>query len=254
MEETFDIRYILDFLPKMLLTLDVTLAIVAGSVLFGLAVGFVVALPRIYRVPVLQRFSQVYVSFFRGTPILIQFSLFYYGVPELFKPFHIDLSKMPGVFFAIFAIGCHSGAYLSESIRAAIGSVDRGQAEAAYAIGMIPFQAFRRIVLPQAVAIAFPVFGNVVIGSLKDTSLAFTVGVMEVTGKAQALGVLTQHFLEMYVALSLIYFVICFALEKLFLLIERKLLAYERRIGVADSDTFVQKRTAVSTAQRGQPL
>ncbi|MNI75526.1 L-cystine transport system permease protein TcyL [compost metagenome] len=94
---------------------------------------------------------------------------------------------------------------------------------------MTAFQAFYRIVLPQALGIAIPVFSNLVIALLKDTSLAFTLGVMEMTGKAQTLGTLTQHFIETYIALALIYLVISFTIEKLLLVAERRLLRHERR-------------------------
>ncbi len=180
-----------------------------------------------YHIPVLKRISAVYVSFFRGTPVLIQLFLIYYGLPELLKGLSIDASKVPVLAFVILTYGLHSGAFISEAIRAAVGAVDRGQVEAAYAIGMSGFEAFTRIVLPQAAAVSLPVFANLVIANLKDTSLAFTLGVMEMTGKSQTLGMTTQHFIEVYIALSLIYFVVSMILERLFLLAERRMLKYQ---------------------------
>lgn len=126
-------------------------------------------------------------------------------------------------------------------IRAAVGAVDRGQVEAAYAVGMTGFQAFTRIVLPQAVSIALPVFSNLVIANLKDTSLAFSLGIMELTGKSQTLAVMSRHFLETYVSLAIIYFILSFGLEKLFHLIERRLLKHERRIAVEDKEPLIKK-------------
>lgn len=120
---------------------------------------------------------------------------------------------------------------MSEMIRASVTAVDRGQVEAAYAIGMKGHQAFTRIVLPQALAVAVPVFSNMVIALLKDTSLAFTLGVMELTGKAQTLGALTQHFIEAYLALAFIYLVVSFTLEKLLRAAERRLLKHEQPDG-----------------------
>lgn len=117
---------------------------------------------------------------------------------------------------------------MSETIRASVTAVDRGQVEAAYAIGMKGYQAFSRIVLPQALAIAVPVFSNLVIALLKDTSLAFTLGVMEMTGKAETLGALTQHFVEAYISLSLIYLAVSLTLEKLLRIAERRLLRHEQ--------------------------
>ncbi|WP_219838513.1 amino acid ABC transporter permease [Paenibacillus sp. R14(2021)] len=230
MGEKFDISYVFTFFPKLAGTLQTTLLIVAGALVVGIIVGILVALPRLYSVPVLQRASQVYASFFRGTPILIQLFLFYYGLPEILKLLHLDVSRAPVLFFVILTYGLHTGAYVSETIRAAVTSVDRGQVEAAYAVGMSGIQAFTRIVWPQALAIAVPVLANVILGLLKDTSLAFTLGVMEMTGKAQSLATLTNHFVESYISLALIYLVISFALERLLLAFERKLLRHEVRV------------------------
>jgi L-cystine transport system permease protein len=231
MGERFDITYVFEFFPKLLNTLNITLLIVAGSIMVGLVVGFLVALPRLYNVPVFRTLSQVYASFFRGTPILIQLFLFYYGLPEILKLIHVDVTKAPVLVFVILTYGLHTGAYISETIRAAVTAVDRGQVEAAYTVGMTGYQAFSRIVLPQALAIAVPVFSNVVIALLKDTSLAFSLGVMEMSGKAQTLGSLTQHFVETYISLALIYLVISFTLERLFLMAERRLHRHERQEG-----------------------
>lgn len=223
MEQTFDIRYVAEFIPKLLTTLNLTLLIVAGALVLGTLAGFAVALPRLYRIPVLKELSALYVSFFRGTPIIIQLFLIYYGLPEILKAVHVDVTQTPVLIFVILTFGLHAGAFISENIRASVTSVDRGQVEAAYAVGMTGRQAFARIVLPQALALAVPVFGNLVLAMVKETSLAFTLGVMELTGKAQTLGALTQHFIETYLALALIYLAVCYVLEKLMGLAEKRL-------------------------------
>lgn len=233
MGASIDISYVFDYFVKLLPAVGITLEIVVLSLLIGSAVGMVVALPRLYRIPVLQRLSQVYVSFFRGTPLLIQLFLIYYGLPELLKLVHADVSRTPVLVFVITAYALHSGAFISEAIRAAVGAVDRGQVEAGYAIGMTGYQAFRRIVLPQAIAVAMPVFGNLVIANLKDTSLAFSLGIMELTGKAQTLPTLSQRFFESYLALALLYFLLSFVLQKLLNRLERRLLRHETADGVA---------------------
>ncbi|QJD87678.1 amino acid ABC transporter permease [Cohnella herbarum] len=228
----FDITNVFEYFVKLLPFIQISLLIVAGSILVGLGVGFLVALPRLYRIPVLQRISQVYASFFRGTPILIQLFLFYYGLPEILKAVNIDVSRISVMYFVILTYGLHSAAYVSEGIRAAVTAVDRGQIEAAYSAGMTGFQAFTRIVFPQALAVAIPILGNVIIATLKDTSLAFTLGVMELTSKAQSLGQLNRHFIESYIALALIYLLMSLVLEQIFLAIERRLLRHESRDGV----------------------
>jgi L-cystine transport system permease protein len=230
----FDIAYVLEYFLKLLPFVRISLIIVASSILVGLGVGFLVALPRLYKVPVLRRISQLYASFFRGTPILIQLFLIYYGLPEILKLVSIDVTKVPVLFFVILAYGLHSGAYISEGIRAAVTAVDRGQVEAAYSVGMTGYQAFVRIVFPQALAISIPILANLVIATLKDTSLAFTLGIMELTGKAQTLVTMSRHFVESYLALALVYFILSFILERLFNLAERRLLKHESLIAAKD--------------------
>jgi L-cystine transport system permease protein len=227
MSRRFDMTYVFDFIPKLLAYLNITLLIVGSSILLGLIIGMLVALPRLYNVPVLKRVSQVYVSFFRGTPILIQLFLIYYGLPTILQWINIDISRVAVLYFVILAYALNSGAFVSEMIRASVSAVDRGQIEAAQSIGMSGYQTFTRIILPQALAISIPLFGNLVIGNLKDTSLAFTLGVMEMTGRSQTLGTATQHFVETYIALSLIYFVISMILEQGFLWLERRLHRHE---------------------------
>lgn len=223
MRASFEFGYVLDYFVKLLPAIHMTLLIVASSIVLGLFIGFLVALPQLYNVPALKRVSQVYLSFFRGTPILIQLFLFYYGLPELLKVVGIDAAKVPALYYVILTYALHSGAYMAEMIRAAAISVDKGQVEAAYSIGMTAPQAFIRIVLPQAVATSLPVFANLVIANLKDTSLAFTLGIMELSGKSQTLAVMSRHFLETYISLAIIYFMISFVLEKLFNLAERNM-------------------------------
>ncbi|OXS55526.1 cysteine ABC transporter permease [Cohnella sp. CIP 111063] len=248
----FDIRYVFEYFVKLLPYIQISLFIVASSIVLGLVFGLLAAIPRLYRVPVLQRLSQVYASFFRGTPILIQLFLFYYGLPEVLKLIHIDVTRFPVLVFVILVYGLHSGAYVSEGIRAAVTAVDRGQVEAAYAVGMSGFKAFTRIVFPQALAIAVPILANLVIATLKDTSLAFTLGVMELTGKAQTLPTMSRHFIESYIALAAIYFIVSVVLERLFLLVERRMLKHERETGNADrvplGKKWLKKRTNAGLA------
>ncbi|USB33599.1 amino acid ABC transporter permease [Paenibacillus sp. YPG26] len=232
MEITFDISYVFDFLPKLAAYIQITLFIVVCSVVLGLAVGLLWALPRMYNIPVLKNLSAILVSFFRGTPALILLFLIYYGVPEVLKLVYIDVTRTSVLVFVILTYTLNSGAYMCEIIRAAVSAVDRGQVEAAYSIGMTKYQAFARIMLPQALAVSMPNFANKVLANLKETSLAYTLGTMDISGKAQTLGSSTLHFFETYIALSLIYFVLAMILEQLFLLAERRLHRHERHYRV----------------------
>lgn len=240
-QHPFDISYVFDYFIKLLPSLKITLLIVFSSILIGVVVGLLVALPQLYRIPVLKRVSQIYVSFFRGTPILIQLFLFYYGMPEMVKLIGIEVTKVPAIYFVILTYALHSGAYISEMIRGAVTAVNLGQVEAAYAMGMNGYQAFSRIVLPQAMAISIPVFANLVIGNLKDTSLAFSLGIMEMTGTARTIGALSQRFVEIYISLAILYLLVSFALQKVFILIERRLRRHESDSVVTNKEHRVKR-------------
>ncbi|MFC5449325.1 amino acid ABC transporter permease [Paenibacillus aestuarii] len=226
MGKAFDFSLVWVYFPKLLAFLHITLFIVAASVILGVLIGLVVALPRLYGVPVLNRIVVVYISFTRGTPILIQMFLVYYGVPELLKAVGVDVSDVQPLVFVILTYALHFAAYFSEIVRSAVNAVDRGQAEAGYSIGMSGYYVLKRIVLPQAWRVAFPNVGNLIIGTLKDTSLAYTLGVMDVVGRAEMLGT-TYHFLEIWIALSIIYYAIVLIVEYVYRLAERRINRFE---------------------------
>jgi L-cystine transport system permease protein len=229
MGKAFDLSLLGTFLPELLAYLPITLLILAASLFFGLLLGLLLAIPRLYNIPVLTQLVVVYVSFIRGTPVLIQLFLVYYGLPAVLGLVHLDLSRADPLLFVIVTYSLSSAAFLSETIRGAVNSVDLGQTEAAYAVGMTARQAFRRIVLPQALMVAVPNFANKVIGFLKDTSLAFTIGVMDMMGRGQTLISATAHALEVYISLAVIYYLVVIVLERLFAVSERKLQQHERK-------------------------
>lgn len=220
MGEIFDWRFIFESIPQILIFLPVTLEISIVSVLFGLVLGLITALVKIYRVPALQQLAALYISFIRGTPLLVQIYLTYYGLPLVFKymqityNWNINVNSIPPIIFVIVACSINLGAYLSETIRAAIESVDRGQIEAAYSLGMTTFQAMKRIVMPQALVVALPNFGNIFLSIIKDTSLAFIVSVVEIMGEAKIIGSRGLRFFEVYIAVSLVYWFVCIIVGK----------------------------------------
>ena len=161
------------------------------SISLALPLALATALVRIYRVPFLRQAAAVYVSFARGTPLLVQIYLAYYGLPKVLNHlgdrhgWSIDVSSIPAIAFIYLAFTLNVGAYASETIRASIEAIDKGQMEAALSVGMTRWQGMRRIVLPQAFTIALPSLGNTVIALLKDTSLAFLLSVVELMGEAK---------------------------------------------------------------------
>lgn len=222
MDKAFDVKMIADFIPTLAGYLPITLYILALSLIFGFILGVILSLPRIYQIPVLNQFARVYISFFRGTPIMVQLFIVFYGIPALSSVFGIDLSQMDPLYAAIATYALSSAATIAEVIRAGVNSVDAGQAEAAYSVGLNGRQTFLRIILPQALYQALPNFGNLVIGYLKDTSLAFSIGVMDMSGRGQTLITLSNHVLEVYISLSIIYYITAVLLEYSFKWIEKR--------------------------------
>lgn len=217
---------ILKFIP-------VTLNITAVSIIFASIIAFVVAMVRINKTPVLSRLAGLYISFTRGTPLLVQIYLSYYGLPKVLDYINIrygteiDISTIPAIAFVYIAFSLNVGAYLSETFRAAILSVEKGQAEAALSLGMTKFQAMIRIVLPQAFVTALPNIGNTVISLVKDSSLAFIISVVEMMGQAKIVGAQGLNFFEVYIVVAILYWVICIFIEKVVFLSEKKLRVFE---------------------------
>ncbi|WHZ05149.1 amino acid ABC transporter permease [Neobacillus sp. YX16] len=229
MGKAFDLMLIIEFIPTLIQYLGITLQILAASIILGLVLGIAAAIPRLFKIPLLKQLVTIYVSFIRGTPILIQLFLVFYGLPAiLIILFSIDITRMDAIYFVIITYSISNGAGFSEIFRAAIRAVDYGQTEAAFSVGMTSRQNFFRIVLPQAVRIAFPNMANSVIGSLKDTSLAFTIGVMDMMGRGDTLIAATAHALEVYLSLSIIYYIVVLLFEKIFSKLEKYFNRYQK--------------------------
>ncbi|MBP1806027.1 amino acid ABC transporter permease [Rubellimicrobium aerolatum] len=204
-----DLDYMLGLVPVLLRYLPLTLGMAAGAMVLALALAVVLAMIRVSRVPVLDRLVQGFVSFFRGTPLLVQLFLFYYGLPQIVPAF----AAISGIQAAIAGLTLHFAAYMAESIRAAILGVDRSQWEASQAVGMTQTQALRRIVLPQAARVAAPTLLNYFIDMIKSTSLAFTLGVTEMMGAAQREAAGSFRYFEAFLLVAVFYWVVVEALS-----------------------------------------
>lgn len=231
-----DVQYMLKVIPVIFSKgAPVALNIGIVSFVFGLLIGLFSALMRIYKVPVLKQLSGLYISFFRGTPLMVQIMIFYYGIPIFLRYFNavygtsFDVGGISAIIFMYFTYSLNVGSYLSESIRAAILSVGYGQTEAGYSLGMSTPQVLRRIVIPQALTVAVPVFGNTFISLLKDTSLAFVASIPEILGQAKIIAGRSNMFFECYLVAALIYWVLCICLEQALKFFEKKVRHYERR-------------------------
>ncbi|SDO26803.1 amino acid ABC transporter permease [Vreelandella arcis] len=199
-----NLEYMWGLLPVLLSYLPLTLQMATIAMVFALILACLLAVVRVSRVPVLNGLSLLFISFFRGTPLLVQLFLFYYGLPQVIS----SLIAITGVTAAVLGLTLHFSAYMAESIRAAIVGIDRSQTEAALSIGMTQSQLMRRIILPQATRVATPTLMNYFIDMIKATSLAFTLGVTELMGATQKEAAGSFLYLEAFLLVALIYWVI----------------------------------------------
>lgn len=223
MGNLFDIRLVFEYLPQLLSRLHITLLIVILATIIGVFTGVVIALFRIYKIPVLNRISIIYISFIRGTPIIVQMFIVYYGLPMLLMNIGIDINRWDKVIFIIITYGLNAAAFMAEVIRSAITSVPIGQTEAAYSVGMTRLQTFKRIVAPQALKTALPSLSVNIISILQDSTVAFSIGIIDVMGKAQTIGARTYHTLEGYVGCAIIFLILSIFVEKGFSVIENRI-------------------------------
>jgi His/Glu/Gln/Arg/opine family amino acid ABC transporter permease subunit len=237
----FDFAYLFKNIPEVLRHFPVTLEAAAGSFLCGIVVALVAALIKIYKVPYLKRLVDLYVSFMRGTPLLVNLYLVSFGFPRTVHFFKIKYGWFEGfnpslvnpVYFALFAFTMYIGAYLTEEMRASIEAVGAGQFEAARSVGMTFRQSIRRIILPQAVKIALPMMGNALISVTKGTSFLYLVNVRDITSTARILSTRGGSPFELYVFVGFLYWVLCFTIERLVGYMEKRLKVSEKNMAEA---------------------
>lgn len=208
------------FLTTLMSGWPATISVAAGSLVFALIFGLVVALMRISRFRLLRYPATVYVEIFRGTPALVQLFIIYFGLPDA----GVQPSPMQA---AIIGLGLNGAAYLSEVYRAGIESIHRGQMEAALSLGMTPMRAMRYIVLPQALRTMLPPITNFAIVLLKDTAIVFAVGVVEIMALARQLVTETLQSAVVYLIAGSLYLCVTIPLGRLAARLERQRQAWQ---------------------------
>lgn len=183
-----------------------TLPLSLITFVLGLAIAVLTALSRISNAKTLQWIARAYVSAIRGTPLLVQLFILFYGLPSI----GIVIDPFPA---AVLGFSLNVGAYASEVIRAAILSIPKGQWEAAQMIGMNYVQMMRRVILPQATRVSIPPLSNTFISLVKDTSLASLILVTEMFRRAQEIAATNYEFLLLYAEVAILYWIICFLLS-----------------------------------------
>ena len=202
MSNLFDIKMVFTQIPDLLTYLPVTLELAVVAMIVSLILGLILALIKMKKIPVLKQLANLYISVIRGTPVLVQLYVTYFGIPMILKAINLKYAEV---------------------IRASLESVPKGQIEAANALGMTYFQALRRVILPEAIVVALPSLGNSFIGLIKGTSLAFVCAVVEMTAAGKIIAGRTYRYFEVYVSLAIIYWIITIIVEQGIKLIEKKI-------------------------------
>lgn len=221
------ITRVIEFLPPLIKALPLTLLLTAVAGVIGLVLGTLAALARLSSNKLLSAPAFVFTFAFRGTPLLVQLYLIYYGLGQILPGTWVRHSFLwpymrDGLWYAIFALSLNQGAYNAEVIRGAIKSIARGQIEAALSIGMSPYKVLRRITLPLAFRHCMPVLTSDLIILLKSTSLASTITIMEVMGTTRALQRSSLLIFEPLIAAGIIYFTVVFILTRIMNVVERR--------------------------------
>lgn len=212
---------VIDNMPILAEGALLTLELTAGAVAIGVIIGLFMALARLSKHKVVRAGAIAYIDFFRGTPLLVQIFLVYFGIPMLLK-----WSTMPDNYqytAGILAMGLNSGAYIAEIFRAGIQSIDRGQSEAARSLGMTQVQALRYVILPQAFKRTIPPLGNEFIALLKDSSLLSIIAIQELFYTGKIIVGRTYQPLPMYLAVALYYLVMTQLIAQWVAYMERRL-------------------------------
>ena len=194
--------------PFLLKGAGYTVELSLGGMFFGLSLGLAIALMRLSKRKLLRGMARTYVSFIRGTPLLVQLFVIYYGLAQ----FGLRLDPIPS---ALIGLSLNVAGYTGEILRAAIASIDKGQWEAARALGLSWSQTMRLVIVPQAARVALPPLGNSFIALVKDTSLAATIQVPELFRQAQLITARTFQIFTMYFTAAVLYWIISTALAAL---------------------------------------
>lgn len=210
-------------IPALLPYLAVTLVVGVTSILTGSILGMLLAWAKLSGHKVIRALADGYTYIIRCTPSIVLLFIVFYGLPKFMEAeFGIDMDNLSRAIFVIITFTLLFGAYVSEVFRSAYETVDRGQYEAAVTIGLSPEQAFFRVMLPQAAVIALPNFGNSVINLMKESALAYTIGLIDLLGRTNL--IISKNYgaygVELYVACLLIYWALSFLVEQAFLRME----------------------------------
>lgn len=200
----FNFEFFLKCIPELMLKIPFTLYLGIISFLASMLLAVVLLIFRNSKIGIFRWIATVFISFFRSTPYITQLFIFYYGLPQLF-PALINLSAE--VSFVI-SVALNSSAFIVEILRGGLLGVDKGQREAALSIGLNKFQVMTQVVIPQAFVSILPSLGNTFVGAVKNTAIAFTIGVVEILSEAKIMAAREFNYMEAYVAAGIVYWIL----------------------------------------------
>ncbi len=210
----------IESLPFLAKGTVITLELSFASTLIGMVIGLFLALARLSSISLVRIVAKGYIDFFRGTPLLAQLFLVYFAAPQAF---HFQTPPHFQYIAGIIALSLNAGAYIAEIFRAGIQSIDIGQTEAAWSVGMTNAQAMRHIVLPQAIRVVIPPMGNELIAMLKDSSLVSIIAIEEMLYSAKIIVGRTYQPVPLYVSVTLMYLCMTVVISWILSKVERRL-------------------------------
>ncbi len=215
---TFNVSYFLGLFPRLSTALPFTIEVIVASIFLCLFFGTLVAVIRIAKIPVLHQICEVWLSYNRSMPFILDLYLAYFVLPVIVRALHISPDGWPLTAYVLIALSFHYTPVISEIIRPAYLSVDKGQTEAAMVFGLSPFHRVVHIIAPQALPVALPGLVSEAINILKDTSVMFFIGVVDLMGRAGLIinANYGQGKLETYCAVALIYWALVILVELAF--------------------------------------
>ncbi len=200
-----------------------TLVITGVAVVLGVIIGLIIAMWKISHRKILRIIASVYIEVIRGTPLIVQALLAYYGLPMLLQSYGINFRWSTAIIAGIIVCGMNSSAYVAEIIRAGLQAVDKGQAEAARSLGMTNGQAMRLIIIPQAFKVIIPALGNEFITLIKETAVLSVITIEEITRKSMLWAASTFIAFPAYIGTAIMYMSLTIPLSKLMGSLERKM-------------------------------
>lgn len=222
----FDFKYFLGLFSQLIPYIPITLLMAVSAMILAVVLGGIITLLQSSPIKPLNWFAAFYISLFRGMPTLVQLFIIYYGLPQLFPA----LRGFPALAAAILGLGFKQSSYLAEIFRAAVSSVDQGQVEAGHSLNIKTSKLFFHVILPQATVNALPATGNTFVSLLKETSLAFALGLTELFANGKMIAGASFKYFETYLAVGVIYWVLIIIYTWLQSILEKALQKPYRRV------------------------